>query len=339
MKTFVSFLGLLFLISPLFAQTNDCGTPTYCACQTGKSAFVIVPKSITSTLQDGDVIIARHGDMCVGQNTYIEGRAMNVTIWGTNDMTGDTGIPEGGEIEYSIYHPEAGYMTDALQAEYSLGDGRYAPGTWMHLSMLLLSDTALPVELTDFTAKFRSETSVELVWETASENNNAGYEVQHQIWDFPDVDPGPFAAYQTLDFVEGAGTTTRSQNYTYLVEGLVSGLHRFRLLQRDLDGSFSYSATVEVNVGVPQGFALTPPYPNPFNPSTNFTLRAAEPQDVEVAVYDVQGRRVRMLYQGNVRAGEEKQIRFEADGLASGMYLIRAQGASFVQSQIATLIR
>jgi PKD repeat protein len=199
-------------------------------------------------------------------------------------------------------------------------------------------DATLPVELSDFTVQPQDNVA-QLAWTTSSEINNAGFDVQHQVWDSPDVDPGLEAPYETIGFVEGTGTTTQAQYYSFLAEGLAPGKHRFRLKQRDFDGSFSFSDALEVTVEVPEGFVLTPPYPNPFNPQTTFTLRVAESESVTVGVYDVHGRQVRMLFDGAVRAGEEKLMRFDASGLASGLYLIRAQGTSFNLSRTVTLIR
>ncbi len=63
-------------------------------------------------------------------------------------------------------------------------------------------------------------------------------------------------------------------------------------------------------------------YPNPFNPTTTITFTIPQEGDVRVAVYDVTGRLVRVLAQGSMPAGRH-QVRFEAGGLSSGLYLVR----------------
>lgn len=80
--------------------------------------------------------------------------------------------------------------------------------------------------------------------------------------------------------------------------------------------------------GVPNGYELSAAYPNPFNPTTNFTLTLAQSQEVQVAVYNVLGQQVALLHQGNLAAGSTT-FHFDAHQLPSGLYLYRATGRSF----------
>ncbi len=90
--------------------------------------------------------------------------------------------------------------------------------------------TSLPVELTHVQATHTSTTTT-LTWYTASESNNAGFEVQHQ--------PREDASFHPVAFIEGHGTTTSTQRYEHTVDNLTPGTHRFRLKQVDFDGQFS----------------------------------------------------------------------------------------------------
>ena len=66
-------------------------------------------------------------------------------------------------------------------------------------------------------------------------------------------------------------------------------------------------------------------------------MRAA--QDVTVAVYDVLGRRVAVLHDGPVAAGETERLRLTGQGLASGVYLVRVVGERFQTVRRLTLVR
>lgn len=72
------------------------------------------------------------------------------------------------------------------------------------------------------------------------------------------------------------------------------------------------------------GFELAQNYPNPFNPTTVIRFRVGAihelPVQVRVAVYDVLGREVAVLVDGWMPAGEH-QVRFDASGLSSGVYV------------------
>ena len=79
--------------------------------------------------------------------------------------------------------------------------------------------------------------------------------------------------------------------------------------------------------GLPEGYSLFPPYPNPFNSSVVMRFRISEAARVRLDICDPQGRTVRSITQGYLQAGEH---RFLWDGrdeegrkAASGMYLCR----------------
>ncbi|UCC45395.1 MAG: T9SS type A sorting domain-containing protein [Candidatus Zixiibacteriota bacterium] len=75
--------------------------------------------------------------------------------------------------------------------------------------------------------------------------------------------------------------------------------------------------------GLPTSFALSPPYPNPFNPNVSVTLSMPMRGDVTVEVFNVLGRRVDLLHDGQVPAGET-HLTWDAARFSSGIYLIRA---------------
>ncbi|MDX1579300.1 MAG: M36 family metallopeptidase, partial [Gemmatimonadota bacterium] len=110
------------------------------------------------------------------------------------------------------------------------------------------------------------------------------------------------------------------------------------------DGSEAFDLPPGVTVAneeeaLPNGYALSAAYPNPFSDRAQITLEVAEAQDVRVAVYDVMGREVTRLHDGPLAAGA--RARFELDGgaLASGVYLVRVTGAAFAETRRVTLLR
>ena len=189
--------------------------------------------------------------------------------------------------------------------------------------------SALPVELTSFDAVVDRAT-VLLKWETASETNNAGFQVEHRYFD------GDFEA---MDFVEGHGTIEAPQRYRYRAENLDPGRHVFRLKQIDFDGTFEYHPEVEVFVDLPGTYALSGAYPNPFNPETQVTLMVATPQQVRVDVYDVVGRRVALLHDGLLEADQLHRFVFDARNLPSGIYLYRILGERFRDTKSVMLVK
>ena len=64
------------------------------------------------------------------------------------------------------------------------------------------------------------------------------------------------------------------------------------------------------------------PNPNPFNPVTNIVFDLAELNagNVEIAVYDIQGRKVDVLHNGWLDAGSGYEFSWDASSVASGKY-------------------
>jgi hypothetical protein len=181
-----------------------------------------------------------------------------------------------------------------------------------------LGGRELPVELVSFEA-IRANSDVLLKWATASETNNAGFEIEHA--------PGA-SDYAKVGFVDGHGTTLMPQDYSFRISGLTTGVHRFRLKQVDFDGAFEYSEAVETYVGIPGQMVLEPAYPNPFNPATTLRFAVANEQFVTLSVHDATGRRVRSLFSGTVTADEVHSVTVDASGLSSGLYVAVLQGES-----------
>ena len=223
--------------------------------------------------------------------------------------------------------PAGVYLTTGNEPDtYELDSGEgYVDGDFGY------NGGALPVELTSFEVVLDGRSAL-LTWETASEVNNAGFEIHAQTG-------SPDAPWDVLGWVEGNGTTELPQSYTHRVEALEPGQHVFRLKQIDYDGTFEYHPEVEVLVEMVERFAVEPVYPNPFNPEAQMHFAVSQAQQVEVALYDMLGRQVQVLYQGVPQAGQMQVVRIDGSALPSGLYLVRVAGSSFVKTQKVTLLK
>ncbi|MCB2199858.1 T9SS type A sorting domain-containing protein [bacterium] len=92
----------------------------------------------------------------------------------------------------------------------------------------------------------------------------------------------------------------------------------------------------EEQVVLPGGFELRPAWPNPFNPSTNLTFRLSAPGHVSMHVYDLQGRMVDTIFEGEATAGSHT-INWHAESMASGVYFVRLRTNQ--GSQVRKVIR
>ncbi len=96
--------------------------------------------------------------------------------------------------------------------------------------------------------------------------------------------------------------------------------------------------------GVPDDPGLSPVFmlsqnrPNPFNPVTTVEFGVERPTHVTVRLYDVGGREVRTLVDGERDAGLHTVV-LNASGLASGVYLCRMEAGMFVAERKVVLLK
>ncbi|MBN1448670.1 MAG: T9SS type A sorting domain-containing protein [Bacteroidetes bacterium] len=184
-----------------------------------------------------------------------------------------------------------------------------------------LQNVPWPVELTSFTAAQQGE-AVVLQWITASETNNHGFHIQRL-----DADQAAAAEWETLDFIEGAGTTHQQRQYLFLDKDIPKdGLYRYRLKQVDFDGRFDYSPEVLVHFNLRPGeFALRQNYPNPLSLSggsgTVIGYDVAERSNIRIMVRNMLGQEVAVLMDANRDAGSYSTTWLPYN-LTAGIYIV-----------------
>jgi hypothetical protein len=207
-------------------------------------------------------------------------------------------------------------------------DSRESPTASDRPALAIQYTEGLPVELAEFDAIVKGS-SISLAWRTLSETSNAG-------WDIETEELGEF---RKIGFVEGSGTAVEPETYSFVVIQASPGIHRFRLRQLDLGGSFAYSEVIEASVDLPESYYVSAAYPNPFNPVTTLEVAVERRQQVRVDAVDMLGRVVAVLLDGKVDSGDARLVRFEASGLASGLYTIRVRGESFAVIRRVALLK
>jgi len=187
---------------------------------------------------------------------------------------------------------------------------------------LYRNNEPLPVELTSFSADvFRS--TVLLNWQTATEVNNYGFEVERR--GMRNEEPRmKNSEWLKVGFVEGSGTNSSSKSYSFKDEGVAPGRYAYRIKQIDNGGAFTYTMAVEVEIGLlPRELTLAQNYPNPFNPSTTIEFTLAQDGKVVLKVYDLLGREVKTLVNEELKAGVLQRVVFDASELSTGLYFCR----------------
>ena len=275
------------------------------------------------------------------------------TNGGTNwyDITGNPGngdlgsnfilslVPKGTSLIVGVRNGGGVFFSSSFGPPYTnVGDAAGLLSTWV--SSLAINSTELyagisgagvwrrplsgplPIQLASFDAATLSKSSVKLSWETLSEINNYGFEVQKAAGT-----SGTFASIAGA-FIPGNGTTTVKHDYSYTDNAYVTG-NVYRLEQIDLTGTAHYTDVVDplgvtsaASTPLPKEFSLSQNYPNPFNPSTVIEFALPKDANVNLVVYNMIGQKVMTLVDGLTPAGYHS-VKLDGTNLASGMYLYR----------------
>lgn len=186
----------------------------------------------------------------------------------------------------------------------------------------------LPVELTTFSASTK-DCSIQLNWETATEVNNYGFNVERKT---------EISDWQKITFVDGHGNSNSPKFYSF-VDSKPFGGSKFiyRLKQIDIDGEFEYSDEIEVIV-LPNKNELYQNYPNPFNPTTTIRFSLIEAQNVKIKIYNIMGEEVYSLIDEKYDTGYH-ELKFDGSQFSSGIYFCSIQTSNFTSVRKIMLMK
>ena len=187
---------------------------------------------------------------------------------------------------------------------------------WVYFTPFIDSST-IPVELASFTAT-ASGAEVVLDWVTATELNNSRFVIERRGENEN--------AWKETGSVQGHGTTTLVNSYSFTDRPAAPGIYAYRLRQIDHDGTSNLSKVVFVEFsGIIRSHELSQNFPNPFNPETviRYSVGGSVPARVALRVYDLTGAEVATLLD-NVQNPGNYEVKFNpaAQGitLGSGVY-------------------
>ncbi|HSD62192.1 MAG TPA: T9SS type A sorting domain-containing protein [Ignavibacteriaceae bacterium] len=189
----------------------------------------------------------------------------------------------------------------------------------------------VPVELTSFTA-ITNEEGVTLNWETSSETNNSGFDIERSTDDI---------VFKKIGYVKGNGTTSEAHSYSFKDGGVssVGGIVFYRLKQIDYDGSCKYSEAIKVeDAFLPANFSLSQNYPNPFNPETSIKFGIPKESKVTLKVFNVLGKEIETVVDQKLDQGYYN-YKWNGSKFASGVYFYRLEAGNFVQMNKMIMIK
>lgn len=243
---------------------------------------------------------------------------------GTQQWENYTNVVQGHVIPMQHPHFEgdqAGHTT------YESCEQKAKAG-WVMLAKLAGWEKPVSVKLTYFNTAIIDNT-VRISWQTASESNNYGFEIERGTKN---------TEFKKIGFVKGSGTCAAKKTYEFRDDEIEVCNHYFyRLKQLDLDGTFEYSNIIELNFTGPKHFFLQQNYPNPFNAETIIQYILPQNAKITISIYDILGKKVKTLLKTNQAAGSYS-IKWDGHDdtgqkAAGGIYFLQVQ----VNSQVIAM--
>ncbi len=197
----------------------------------------------------------------------------------------------------------------------------------------------LPIEITSFFASI-SNGKVLLNWETATEINNYGFEIERSI--------SNNITWERIGFVQGHGNSNSPRYYEFIDYDVLNTVLEYRLKQIDTDGLFEYfyvSAKVDASSitdvkenRLPLEFKLDQNYPNPFNPETTIRFELPKSSQVRLDIFETVGQLVETIVNEDLPAGKH-YIDWNAASYASGIYIYKIRCGKFSQVRKMLLLK
>ena len=190
-------------------------------------------------------------------------------------------------------------------------------------------DAALPVELSSFSAIIKGN-KVELNWQTATEVNNYGFEIERSVVGDQRSANAAADSWTKIGFENGHGNSNSVKEYSFTDKPNGGAKFKYRLKQIDNDGKYEYSKEIEVDLITPNEFSLSQNYPNPFNPSTTIKFGLPKTSNVKLELFNILGEKIETLIDKEMEAGYHNyQLSIVNYQLTSGVYFYKIEAGSF----------
>ena len=173
----------------------------------------------------------------------------------------------------------------------------------------------LPVELLDINAKKRSN-GIEVNWTTASEENNEFFTVERSA---------DGRNFESLGNIQGQGTTSEINKYSFLDKDPLRGLNYYRVKQTDFNGQFSYSPIVS-EVFEKESFIEI--HPSVVNDNVKIIRGGEQLEKSEVIIHDITGRN----FISAELLKDQIELELNLSDLIPGVYFISINNATNVET-------
>ncbi len=306
------------------------------------TAFGGVSKNVYGTVHDSNGGVPASAD--ISWNAYITTRPGEVLTKSSAGSSYDE--PTATWLINVGNFPTAWSVGEVLRIDFTDANGPTGvetgsdQGTLDSAGSQNFGDTSLPVDLSLFEAQ-AGDGVVKVVWKTESEVDNLGFHVYRST-----EEEGNYIRI-TEKLIESRGTPTTTAEYEFIDSKVRNGVtYYYKLEDINLNGEKSLTGPVSARPDfgltldqgeIPETYALSQNFPNPFNPETVIKYDLPENTSVQLIIYDLLGREVRRLVDGDMTAGYQNVTWDGRDNagrqVSSGLYIYKIIAGEFIATK------
>jgi hypothetical protein len=282
---------------------SESGPPSFCSIATSSKAYDVWYSM--RTLSNGSFTVSVTGDASFDAVLGIyRGTCNALTLETCSDVT-YTGGTE------SITIPNAVAGTNYLVRVYSFYNPLNAVGSFV----INATGGALPVTGIVLSGA-RNGNKAQLSWQTLTEINNAGFELQRS------ANGSNFTGIAQINSKANGGNSTVAITYSAEDAKPFSGANYYRLKQIDKDGKTSYSNTVYLKGAPVSTLTLSAVYPNPTTNVLKAAIQAPAAESITFVITDMMGKTISR--QSSTVISGDNTLNINVANLPAGSYLLKA---------------
>ncbi|MEO0776093.1 MAG: T9SS type A sorting domain-containing protein, partial [Bacteroidota bacterium] len=230
---------------------------------------------ITATIESGPALTPSfdiNGDVIQFPSIKTIGKMWNDTLFviAVNSAAADVAF------ELDVNNPTFNTYEDVFHSNYgTTGNATIAdtlPALGVSFFKFYQSNIPLPVELLSFEG-YKKDDAVQLIWETSSESNNRGFEIQKS---------SDGKSWRSIGFTKSSRATNK---YEFVDQSIQPGAHYYRLKQVDFNGQFEYSKIISLSFYSQNEAFLV--YPNPVASTVQIETSISQ---YDIAILDANGK-------------------------------------------------
>lgn len=282
-------------------NANDDVWYKYTAPRSGRVSIILTP------LADLDAVVEAYTGVC---GTLAKISCADAGVDGDAETLTLTGLNAGQTYYIRVY----GWSGEGYEGDFTIQ----------------VNESGLPVTLTAFKGELRNGKAI-LTWETATEQNNRGFELQRS------ADGVNFTAIAFVNSKAPGGNSTSALQYYFEDENPFSGNTYYRLKQTDLDLTAVYSNVINLKSPKVNALELRNVYPNPANKVINVEIAVPASDVVNLIVTDLAGK---VIMQKTVSAsGGYNNYSLDVSKLTRGNYIIKAVNVVHHQTAVSKFVK